>query len=124
VSALDCSGRTIWIADAHRGDGKRFVVRAGEKLTAFMELERVTREIAPRESTPDKLNVGHVQVVITVVALKLLSAKTPQRITFSLLPECRCESEEAFSDLRGRPGSKTENKCRLELRLDAIKRQR
>jgi hypothetical protein len=27
VSAVDCSGRTIWIADAHRGDGKRFVVR-------------------------------------------------------------------------------------------------
>jgi hypothetical protein len=32
VSALDCEGRTIWIADAHRGDGKRFVVRADEKL--------------------------------------------------------------------------------------------
>jgi hypothetical protein len=30
--------RTIWIADAHRGDGKRFVARADEKLTAFMEL--------------------------------------------------------------------------------------
>jgi hypothetical protein len=24
VSALDSSGRTIWIADAHRDDGKRF----------------------------------------------------------------------------------------------------
>jgi hypothetical protein len=32
-------GRTIWIADAHRDDGKRFVVRADEKLTAFIELE-------------------------------------------------------------------------------------
>jgi hypothetical protein len=31
-------GRTIWIADAHR-DGKRFIVRADEKLTAFLELE-------------------------------------------------------------------------------------
>jgi hypothetical protein len=39
VSALDREGRTIWIADAHRGDGKRFVVRADEKLTAFLELE-------------------------------------------------------------------------------------
>ena len=27
------------VADAHRGDGKRFVVRADEKLTAFLELE-------------------------------------------------------------------------------------
>jgi len=40
VSALDAHGRTIWIADAHRGDGKRFVVRADEELTAFLELER------------------------------------------------------------------------------------
>ena len=36
VSALDSSGRTIWIADAHRDDGRRFVVRADEKLTAFL----------------------------------------------------------------------------------------
>ena len=34
VSALDVEGRTIWIVDAH-GDGKRFVVRADEKLNAF-----------------------------------------------------------------------------------------
>jgi len=40
VSALDCEGRTIWIADAHRGDGKRFIVRADELMTAFLELER------------------------------------------------------------------------------------
>jgi hypothetical protein len=39
VSALDCEGRTIWIADAQRDDGKRFVARADEKLTAFLELE-------------------------------------------------------------------------------------
>ena len=39
VSAVDSRGRTIWIADAHRDDGKRFVVRADEKLTAFLELE-------------------------------------------------------------------------------------
>ena len=38
VSALDLEGRTIWIVDAHR-DGKRFVVHADEKLTAFLELE-------------------------------------------------------------------------------------
>jgi len=30
----------IWIVDAHRDDGKRFVVRGDEKLTAFLELER------------------------------------------------------------------------------------
>jgi hypothetical protein len=43
VSAIDSNGRTIWIADAHRDDGKRFVVHADEKLTAFMELESATR---------------------------------------------------------------------------------
>jgi hypothetical protein len=31
--------RTIWIVDANRGDGKRCVVRADEKLTAFVQLE-------------------------------------------------------------------------------------
>jgi hypothetical protein len=30
ISAVDSRGRTIFIADAHRGDGKRFVVRADE----------------------------------------------------------------------------------------------
>jgi len=40
VSAIDSEGRTIWIADAHRDDGNRFIVRADEKLTAFVELER------------------------------------------------------------------------------------
>jgi len=40
---LDCEGRAIWIADAHRDDGKRFVVRADEKLTPFVELEFVIR---------------------------------------------------------------------------------
>src|SRR6266481_7422596 len=39
VSAIDSNGRTIWIADAHRDNGKRFVGGADEKLTAFMELE-------------------------------------------------------------------------------------
>jgi hypothetical protein len=39
---VDSEARTIWIADAHRGDGKRFVVRADEKLTAFMELQAAT----------------------------------------------------------------------------------
>jgi hypothetical protein len=40
VSALDLKGRTIWIADAHCDDGRRFIVRADQKLTAFLELER------------------------------------------------------------------------------------
>jgi len=34
----DSEGRTIWIVDAHVGDGRRFIVHADEKLTAFVEL--------------------------------------------------------------------------------------
>jgi hypothetical protein len=44
VSAADSEGRTIWIVDAHRDDGQRFVVHADEILTVFIELERITRE--------------------------------------------------------------------------------
>jgi hypothetical protein len=43
ASAVDSNGRTIWIADAHRDDGKRFIVHADEKLTAFLELESAIR---------------------------------------------------------------------------------
>jgi len=48
VSAVDSEGRTIWIVDAHRGDGKHFVLHADQKLSAFMELESATRGLPPR----------------------------------------------------------------------------
>jgi hypothetical protein len=43
ASVIDSNRRTIWIADAHHDDEKRFVVRADETLTAFLELELATR---------------------------------------------------------------------------------
>ena len=53
VASVDREGRTIWIVDAHRDDGQRFVVHADEKLTAFLEWERagcihLLSESAPR----------------------------------------------------------------------------
>jgi len=39
VSTVDSEGRTIWVVDAHR-DGKRFVVRADEKLTRLLNWNR------------------------------------------------------------------------------------
>jgi hypothetical protein len=45
VSAIDVQGRTIWIVDAH-SYGQRFIVRADEMLTAFLELERAIHEFA------------------------------------------------------------------------------
>jgi hypothetical protein len=44
VFAVDSNERTIWIVDAHRDDRKRFVVRANEKLTAFLEFESATSD--------------------------------------------------------------------------------
>jgi hypothetical protein len=46
ISAVDSEGRTLWIVDAHRDNGKRFVVRSDEMLSAFLELERITHELA------------------------------------------------------------------------------
>jgi len=43
VSAIDSEGRTIWIVDAHRDDGRRFIVHPDEKLTAFLDLESTIR---------------------------------------------------------------------------------
>jgi hypothetical protein len=47
VSAIDSKGHTIWIVDAHRGDGRRFIVHADEKLSAFVELERQVFPFTP-----------------------------------------------------------------------------
>jgi hypothetical protein len=38
--------RTIFVANAHRGDGKRFVVHADEKPTACVEREAAVRTCA------------------------------------------------------------------------------
>jgi hypothetical protein len=54
ISVLDSHGRTIWITDAHRDNGKRLVVRSDEKLTAFLELEQATRK-SPRFRNAGKL---------------------------------------------------------------------
>jgi hypothetical protein len=43
-SQINATGRVLYTADGYRDDGKRFTVIADEKLTAFLELERVTRE--------------------------------------------------------------------------------
>jgi hypothetical protein len=43
VSAVDSNARTMFVADAHRDDGNRFVCASGRKLTAFIELEAATR---------------------------------------------------------------------------------
>ena len=56
VSAIDSNGRTFWIVDAHRGYRKRFVVRADEMLTAFLELQRAIHGFAVTVSQESVFN--------------------------------------------------------------------
>ena len=44
IVSMDSEGRDIFVVQAHR-DGKRFVVRADKKLTAFGELETAIRSV-------------------------------------------------------------------------------
>jgi hypothetical protein len=73
VATVDREGRTIFVADAHRGDGKRFVVRADEKLTAFLELERVTRDddYQNQDRTVGKRERTHAHSPVSAVQAKV-----------------------------------------------------
>jgi hypothetical protein len=46
VTTINPKGQTIFVADAHCGDGKRFIVHADDKLSAFVELERQVLTVA------------------------------------------------------------------------------
>jgi hypothetical protein len=48
ISSTDCDGRQIWVVAAERERAGRFIVHADEKLSAFIELELVTREASLR----------------------------------------------------------------------------
>ena len=43
ATATDAQARCLFIVDAHRDDGRRFVVQSDELLTAFLELERAVQ---------------------------------------------------------------------------------
>jgi hypothetical protein len=45
VAAVDSQGRMMFTVDAHR-DGKHFIVRADERLTAFVETESAIRAVS------------------------------------------------------------------------------
>jgi hypothetical protein len=46
----------MWIAGAHRDDGKRFIVRTDEKLTAFLELESAILSHIRETKRPETFN--------------------------------------------------------------------
>jgi hypothetical protein len=66
---VDSNGRTIFVADAHRDHGKRFVVHADEKLTAFVELESAIPLYPrdPRSRRFDDFSVSAKKIVLTPV---------------------------------------------------------
>jgi hypothetical protein len=47
VATVDSNGQTIFVADAHRDNGKRFIVTADEKLRAFLEFESAIEGVGP-----------------------------------------------------------------------------
>jgi hypothetical protein len=51
VSAIDREGRAIWITDAHRDDGKRFVVRAGADCVCGT---RISNSASKLEARPQR----------------------------------------------------------------------
>jgi len=44
ISSTDDEGRQFWVVAAERDEGRRFIVRADDQLTAFVELERANSE--------------------------------------------------------------------------------
>ncbi len=75
VSLLDSKGRKLFNVDAHRDDGKRYVVSSDALLTGFLELQTQLRQ-HPRRS---RLRSG------THEALPLAKRATEPEFT-SLLP--------------------------------------
>jgi len=77
VSAVDWAGRTIWITDAHRGDGKRFIVRAAEKLTASRELQSAAHKIVLTLPVGDRHSCTRAKSV----------GRLPQELHLTLFPQ-------------------------------------
>ena len=85
VSAIDSKGRTIWIADAHRGDGKRFIVRADDKLTAFLELLPARDSRWKRRTRPDRLRSYRLPLGIYLKLDNLNPGLGQERLFLSVL---------------------------------------
>jgi hypothetical protein len=82
VSAVDSNGRTIFVADAHCGDRKRFVVHADEKLTAFVELEAAIRPgpaVMKNTLSNNKSRFLSILVVLTAI-LSPIAVQRPSQL--------------------------------------------
>jgi len=61
--------------DAHRGDRKRFIVRADEKLTAFLELERAICVRLLTEQIWQRITLRRFRCRVHPQALQILSIR-------------------------------------------------
>jgi hypothetical protein len=71
VSAVDSEGRTIWIADAHRGDGKRFIVRAENSLFACPHVMSAVRVSSLFQVLHGFRVADSVDRIISIISLSL-----------------------------------------------------
>jgi hypothetical protein len=83
VAAIDSNGRTIFIADAHRDDGKRFVAHADEKLTAFLERETAIRHCSTCQKMLLTLSDGAWQNGARAKSV----GRLPQELHLTLFPQ-------------------------------------
>jgi hypothetical protein len=68
---VDSNGRTIWITDAHRDNGKRFVVRADEKLTArrMTFFSRARRGVVELTMDNGEVSVRDLEALLPICTL-------------------------------------------------------
>ena len=85
---VDSRGQTIFIADAHRGDGKRFIVRADDKLAAFAELDA---EISHVQASAKPVAAYQARPYKNLIKLRYNSANCLKQVIFCANPpEHKC----------------------------------
>jgi hypothetical protein len=71
VSALDVQGRTIWIVDAHRDNGERFIVRAENSLFACPHVLSAVRVSSLFQVLHGFRVADSVDRIISIISLSL-----------------------------------------------------
>src|SRR5207249_845407 len=92
VSAIDCEGQTIWIVDAHRGDGQRFIwpvfvlspcsVFAGEKhaIPAVYACDKARQYSAVRIRGRPRLSILSTNIRPSIILLRQSRSEVPENL--------------------------------------------
>jgi hypothetical protein len=74
VSEIDAGGGTLFRVDAHRGDGKRYIVRSDQLLTAFLELqEQDPRSFMKWQDPQEKFTFLISALIVFIAIVKFFS---------------------------------------------------